>query len=287
MEEDNHLGEWNVINNNGIPRCNSTTKYNLREHACEYKMSGILYLNADDFLVKKGDKGNLMCLSYDVHGLSLVLFYSNDCQHCNKLMVRYKQLPYNINGCQFTMINVNKSENRRVVQMSNQTIVPITYVPDIILYVDGIPYMRYDGDHEIQSIKTFILDIYQQLQKTAFMESNGNRAPSSSSSTSEQRNSQVPNGSSSGDPSRGEGSVNAQGRPPRPHAPSTQPHDSSRDKKQSNGIPAYTIGKPKCSGERDDVCYVTFTEAYNAGGPKKGERGEPSAPTNQPVFYQQ
>lgn len=247
-------------------------------------MSGILYLNADDFVVKKGDKGNLMCLSYDVRGLSLVLFYSNDCQHCNKLMVRYKQLPYNINGCQFTMINVNKSDNRRVVQMSNQTIVPITYVPDVILYVDGIPYMRYDGDHEIQSIKTFILDIYQQLQKTAFMESNTNKASSSSSPPEPRHGAPSVGGQMSGDTSR----ETTQGRPPRPNVPNSQSHDAARDKKQSNGIPAYTIGKPKCSGERDDVCYVTFTEAYNAGSQKKGDRGTPSVPTtNQPVFYQQ
>jgi hypothetical protein len=250
-------------------------------------MSGILYLNVDDFIIRKGEKGNLLCLNYDVQGLSLVLFYSNECQHCTKLMGRYKQLPFNINGCQFTMINVNKAENRRVVQLSNQTIVPITYVPDIILYVDGIPYMRYDGNHDIQSIKSFILDIYQQLQKTAFLESkqassnNANdrsassqKPPTASQTNSASRNQQPPqNGSSS------------------QFAAPSNAMPENVNKAGNNTIPAYTIGKPKCSGERDDVCYVTFTEAYNSGTPAQPPQNtrtaNPRQQGSQPVFYNQ
>lgn len=192
-------------------------------------MSGILYLNADDFIIKKGEKGSILCLNYDVQGLSLVLFYSNDCPHCTKLLSRYKQLPLSINGCQFTMININKPDNRRIVQLSNNTIVPITYVPDIILYVDGFPYIRYDGNHEIQHIKNFILDIYQQLQKTEFLETN--------KSTQQQQSSQHAN---------------------------IQKQNKSQNKENNKKeiIPAYTIGKPKCSGERDDVCYLSFNKAY-------------------------
>ena len=238
-------------------------------------MSGILYLNVDDFVVRKGEKGNLMCLGYDVQGMSLVLFYSNECQHCNKLLGRYKQLPYNINGCQFTMINVNKMENRRVVQMSNQTIVPITYVPDIILYVDGIPYMRYDGSHDIQSIKTFILDIYQRLQKTAFLDAK------KAQSTPDPR--MPPPQQVSGQPHPQQQQLGmVQQRPP--NQTSSQPPQSSTT--NNSAIPAYTIGRPKCSGERDDVCYVTFNEAYSSGSDHSNAsnsgRQQPSS-----VFYQQ
>ena len=195
-------------------------------------MSGILYLNADDFIVKKGEKGELLCLNYEVQGLSLVLFYSNECQHCNKLLVKYKQLPYNINGCQFTMININKMDNRKVVQLSNKTIVPITYVPDIILYVDGIPYMRYDGSHDIENIKNFIIEIYRELQKTQFMDTKRNSQTQKSSSTSQVKRT------------------------------NSIPRTTSNEKKTTNSIPAYTIGKPKCTGDRDDVCYLSFNQAY-------------------------
>lgn len=189
-------------------------------------MSGILYLNANDFIIKKNDKGNLLCLNYEIRGLSLILFYSNECQHCNKLMVKYKQLPFNINGCQFTMINVNKPENRKIIQMSNSTISPITYVPDIILYVDSVPYMRYDGIHDIIKIKEFIFDIYQKISKTPFFSSN-----------------QIPKQQPS---------------------PSQTPQELMKKKTNENMIiPAYTIGRPKCTGNRDDVSYLTFHKAYN------------------------
>jgi thiol-disulfide isomerase/thioredoxin len=257
-------------------------------------MSGILYLNADDFVVKKAEKGNLLCLNYDNQGLSLVLFYSNECQHCNKLMIKYKQLPFNINGCQFTMINVNRPDNRKVVQMSNHTIVPITYVPDIILYVDGVPYMRYDGPHEIQSIKSFIVEIYQQLQKTAFMDSKTNAHPPSSQSTMYGRGGQAQ-------------SVNShpQERPltgkhpglPQQRQDTNMPvntsvnhanhggHGSQDIQQKKNAIPAYTIGKPKCSGERDDVCYLSFNQAYQSSSSAPTNQQQQQQQQQQPVFY--
>lgn len=225
-------------------------------------MSGILYLGADDFTIRKGEKGNLLCLNYDVQGLSLVLFYSNECQHSTKLMVKYKQLPFNINGCQFTMINVNRPDNRRVVQMAGQTIVPITYVPDIILYVDGIPYMRYDGQHEIHAIKTFVLDIYQQLQKMAFMDvakpptSHQRMMPPQHPSANQQGGAGMSNGGGGARDMRvGGGGANA----------AVQQQQGHGITQQRNAIPAYTIGRPKCSGERDDVCYLSFKQAYDDG----------------------
>jgi len=208
-------------------------------------MSGILYLNSEDFAIKKGEKGNLMCLNYDVQGLSLVLFYSNECQHCNKLLVKYKQLPFNINGCQFTMINVNKMENRKVVQMSNQTIVPITFVPDIILYVDGIPYMRYDGSHDINQLKRFILEIYQQLQKTAFISKKMSR-PSSQQQQQQQNTNQPPTNTK---------------------MQNGMQQQNVNENNPKSSIPAYTIGRPKCTGDRDDICYLSFNQAYDNGAP--------------------
>jgi hypothetical protein len=199
-------------------------------------MSGILYLNADDFTIKKGEKGNVLCLNYEVQGLSLVLFYSNECEHCTKLLTRYKQLPLSINGCQFSMININKVSNRKIVDLSNKTIAPITYVPDIILYVDGIPYMRYDGDHDVMNIRKFIVDVYQQLQKTVFIEPQQQRQPQQQQQQQQQ-----------------------QQRQKQPQQPRAQ-----QQQQKENSIPAYTIGKPKCNSDRDDVCYLSFNKAYTS-----------------------
>lgn len=183
-------------------------------------MSGILYLNMNDFIIRKGEKGNLLCMTNLIKGMTLVLFYSNECEHSNKLLMKYKQLPYNINGCQFGMININRPENHKIINMSNNTIAPITFVPDLILYVDGVPYIRYDGIHDIHKIKEFIIQIYNKLQKTIFQDKK--------EETSKQ---QV--------------------------APPVH--------KQQDLIPGYTIGKPKTNSDRDDVCYLSFTKAYDQG----------------------
>ena len=48
-----------------------------------------------------------------------------------------------LTGCQFGMINVNKNKN--IIRLSKQTISQITFVPYIILFINGKPFMRYDG----------------------------------------------------------------------------------------------------------------------------------------------
>jgi thioredoxin-like negative regulator of GroEL len=59
---------------------------------------------------------------------------------------------------------INISQNRQVVEISRQTVVPISYVPYIVLYVNGKPYIRYDGPHEENEIKRFIFEVANNLQ---------------------------------------------------------------------------------------------------------------------------
>lgn len=122
-------------------------------------MSGLLFLNSEDFTISKGTKGNILCTA--IPGFSLVLFYSNQCPHCAKLLPTFKRLPGTIGGCQFGMLNV--SSNKMCVKMSKNTIVPIQYVPLIILYVNGRPFMKYSGEHEENDIKRFILEVAEKI----------------------------------------------------------------------------------------------------------------------------
>lgn len=123
-------------------------------------MSGLLFLTYEDFFPIKGSKGPM--LGNNLKGLSLVFFYSPSCDHCRNLMPIFKMLPNKIGGCQFAMINI--SQNRQVVEISRQTVVPISYVPYIVLYVNGKPYIRYDGPHEENEIKRFIFEVANNLQ---------------------------------------------------------------------------------------------------------------------------
>lgn len=185
-------------------------------------MNGILFLGDEDFVLRRGEQGNLLSLSADVRSLVLILFYSNECPHCDNLINKFKQLPQLLNGCLFAMVNVNR--NMSLVEKSQNTVAPITFVPDVILYVNGNPYIRYDGPHEISNIRDFIYDIYQKMQKTAFMEQ-------------QQR--------------------------PTTAVPSPTPETNIMVNNQQSEIPAYTIGKP-ISGEwkSDSHCYLNFQNAY-------------------------
>lgn len=123
-------------------------------------MSGLLFLSSDDFSIQKGTKGNIMC--HSIPGFSLILFYSTQCEHCQNLIPIFKSLPGSIGGCQFGMINV--STNKQCVLMSRETIAPIKVVPYMLLFINGRPYMRYQGPYDKNEIIQFVLEISQKVQ---------------------------------------------------------------------------------------------------------------------------
>lgn len=123
-------------------------------------MSGLLFLQSADFTVQNGLKGDILCNS--IRGISLILFYSTKCEHCQTLIPIFKRLPGTIGGCQFGMINVTME--RDVVRMSSQTIAPIKYVPLVILFVNGKPFIRYDGPHDENEIRKFLVEVTSKLQ---------------------------------------------------------------------------------------------------------------------------
>lgn len=122
-------------------------------------MSGLLFLTSDDFQITKGTKGNIMC--NNIPGFSLILFYSTQCEHCQSFIPVFKRLPSTVGGCQFGMINV--SQNKNCVIMSRDTIAPIKVVPYILLFVNGRPYMRYQGPHAPQEIGRFIVEVAEKI----------------------------------------------------------------------------------------------------------------------------
>ena len=123
-------------------------------------MSGLLFLSSGDFHISKGANGPILCNT--IRGLSLVLFYSKQCNHCQMLLPIFQNLPGSITGCQFGIINVS-SDKGDIIRKSSITILPIEYVPLIILYVNMKPYMVYKGPYSINEIKRFIFDVYNNL----------------------------------------------------------------------------------------------------------------------------
>ena len=122
--------------------------------------SGILFLTNEDFTVSKGNKGNM--LTNFINGFSLILFYSPQCKHCKELLPIFKRLPTTVGGCQFGILNI--SANKSVIELSKNTITAITYVPLIILYINGKPFMLYEGPPDINEIKRFIVEVSKKIQ---------------------------------------------------------------------------------------------------------------------------
>lgn len=132
-------------------------------------MSGLLFLTTDDFQLVQGTKSKIM--THNTRGFSLILFYSTQCVHCKDLIPIFKQLPGKVGGCQFGMINI--SQNKQVIMMSRDTTASIEVVPYIILYINGKPYMRYQGPNKIEEISRFIVEVAQKIQsKSANTETN-------------------------------------------------------------------------------------------------------------------
>jgi hypothetical protein len=123
-------------------------------------MSGLLFLSTQDFEIKPGTKGDILC--HGIPGFSLILFYSTQCKFCQKLIPIFKRLPGTIGGCQFGMINV--STNKSCVQLSKGTLTEIKYVPYILLYINGQPYMRYSGGYSTNEIMQFVLEMSQRVK---------------------------------------------------------------------------------------------------------------------------
>lgn len=59
-----------------------------------------------------------------------------------------------------------------VAQKAQQTIAPITHVPFIILYVNGKPFMRYNGRKTYEDISTFVGEVLSRIQSKRNFTSN-------------------------------------------------------------------------------------------------------------------
>ena len=123
-------------------------------------MTGLLFLQSNDFKLTDGMKGPIM--TTQIKGISIVVFYSSKCIHCQKLLPIIKSLSNSIQGCQFGIVNVGNS--KECILLSRNTKNPINVVPYIILYINGRPYIRYQGPHTQQDITTFIVDVTTQAK---------------------------------------------------------------------------------------------------------------------------
>jgi hypothetical protein len=121
----------------------------------------VAYLVSEDFSIQQSAKGNVLC--HNIPNFSLVLYYSNFCKECEPILNVFKKLPNLVIGCQFGIVNV--STNKKCIELASKTITPIRYVPYIIMYINGKPYMSYNGDRDVNSIKQFVIEFVSNVQR--------------------------------------------------------------------------------------------------------------------------
>lgn len=143
-------------------------------------MSGTLYLTESDFTLIEG-KGSSVLIN-QLKGLSLILFYSTQCEHCHTVLPIFKNLPGTLTGCQFGIVNIGT--NQKIIEIAKKSNTPLTYVPFILLYYNGKPFMSYDDKHDIDLLRKFVIDASKKLQaKQMFIDKNKQVQTQSSSSS--------------------------------------------------------------------------------------------------------
>ena len=133
-------------------------------------MNNLYHLTSEDFFLDQSNDGKrVLCI--DAKGLVLVCFHVNAdrCAHCEDTIPEFKRLPQRIGGCKFALANL--SMNPDIIKMSRLSKAPIEHVPFIILYVNGRPFLKYEGERTTQDMSEFIQEVVKKLQtKQQFIE---------------------------------------------------------------------------------------------------------------------
>ena len=122
--------------------------------------SNFIYLSNRDFTIGQGSKGSVL-RAVDLKGFFLVNFISNKCKFCEELLETLDRIKPEIPGCNIAVLNFSEGANMEVARKTMRTILPIKSTPVIIMYIDGKPFLRYDGSRTAQGIIRFVADVFE------------------------------------------------------------------------------------------------------------------------------
>ena len=139
--------------------------------------NNIIYLSSREFGVDEAPKGLVLVNSQK--GIMFCLFHADPdkCQYCLEAIPEFKRLALKMPSVKFGFVNLNR--DRDIYLMSTKTIMPIDSVPFVILYVNGRPLMRYNGDKRADVMLNFLGDVISRLNnKKDFFENKNYRIES-------------------------------------------------------------------------------------------------------------
>lgn len=100
-----------------------------------------------------GSHKKTLCVNINVK-LLLVFFKMDTCNICAQFEPIFYQLSQTDTRVSYGILNI--TQNREIAIWSRQTSTPINAVPTLILYVDGKPHVKFNGNKNIPSIQNFI-----------------------------------------------------------------------------------------------------------------------------------
>lgn len=89
-----------------------------------------MFLTYNDFDVQNNE------LVLKLPGYYFIFFTQRSCVYCHNLKPVFDRLSTITKGCNFAYVDVDQA-NQRIVSMSNNTGMPIEYVPLLTLYING------------------------------------------------------------------------------------------------------------------------------------------------------
>lgn len=134
-------------------------------------MNNCLYLGEQDFYVGEGKRGPVVCTTQN--GVMFVMFHAdpNVCPNCDTAKPEFMQLAQVINGAKFGLCNLNRARN--LVNNSFKTITPLQVVPLFILFVNGRPFMNYNGQRLLKHFAEFMQVALKRLSEQQTFGANG------------------------------------------------------------------------------------------------------------------
>jgi thioredoxin-like negative regulator of GroEL len=114
---------------------------------------------AHNFAVEVIDGKKTMTIIPDdgVPVIGVVMYTWHNCTHCTELEPIMKKMPSMVPSMSFYVVDIG--ENSTPTQMSADTILPLTYVPQIIVYINGRPFMRFSGTRNESSLRQFLAQV--------------------------------------------------------------------------------------------------------------------------------
>jgi thiol-disulfide isomerase/thioredoxin len=109
--------------------------------------------------------GRTKNLNINLGGVVLCFFKMDSCPGCNSFDPIFRQLSLENQNISYAIINLTSS--RDIVTMSRDSTTPITSVPFLLLFINGNPHAKYNGQKTITALKSFINKALQHAPRIA------------------------------------------------------------------------------------------------------------------------